>query len=80
MYFMTQSGSVYEVDTENKRVRRTAGQVNQKSRINGEWLIYRDVTPVKLNQEVIFMWGEPGQILPEAERATMTSIVIGVQQ
>lgn len=73
--YITESGSVYEVDHDNKRVRRLSGVKDPTPRQgkDGEWKTY-----VELNTELFpgclfFIWEHPG-------KGTRTSPVVGMNK
>lgn len=78
--FVTASGSVYEVDQEKKQVRRLNGVNDPTPRQgqDGEWRIYKSITPIAVGYVVIIVWdrattplleGSPEDAIP----TTMTS-------
>ena len=58
MKFRTESGSTYEVDVENKRVRRLAGTNPATSRQgkDGDWRDFIAATPISVGLPVLFIW------------------------
>ncbi len=94
MKFTTASGSVYEVNTDSKKIRRLNGVKDPTPRTgkDGEWRSYEDLVCKKGSSAIIF-WGqetallaETEQILKEADSAmvvaptTMTSTVVDIEQ
>jgi hypothetical protein len=81
MFFMTVSGSTYEVDSESKRIRRVKGVTTTTRRVgSGEWRDYDKIDGPEVGRPVIIFWTasiDP----PPAEGTiptTMTSLVTQV--
>jgi hypothetical protein len=82
--FKTATGSTYEVDRENKRVRRvvpgTSGPCKNDRIGKGEWLDYLSLSEVALGVNVIIVWPPNVGLLPgspvDAAPGTVTSPVI----
>lgn len=74
MIFHTQSNSIYEVDVENKRIRRMEGKINPTPRqgIDGEWKKFLDISEIELNSPCVIIWEQIGDI----SKTTMTSNVM----
>lgn len=54
----TMSGSVYEIDTEGRRLRRaTAGKMSATKRATEEWREYTDVYGPQLGECLEIFWG-----------------------
>ena len=68
--FTTESGSVYEVDDANTRIRRLEGRHDATPRqgADGEWRVYHWISEVFLKDSVLIAWDAVG-------KATMTSRV-----
>lgn len=68
--FKTETGSYYELDTENRRVRRLLGNEPGTARQapDGEWQTYHAINNIRLGCSVLFIWDEFG-------KATVTSPV-----
>lgn len=86
MLFITETGSTYEVDQADKRIRRLSGVDNPTPRVgkDGEWRSYESITGLEVGSQAIILWSpqdteplpdtnveEGGAILP----ITMTSVV-----
>ncbi len=58
MIFETQSGSVYELDTEASRIRRLSGLNDPQPRQgkDGEWRTYVAVSDVRVGCELLIAW------------------------
>lgn len=72
MKFITESGSTYEVDEENKRVRRLAGKADPTPRQgkDGEWKSYK-AHAVCLGIGALFLWDKKTTpLLPGSEEGT----------
>lgn len=69
MIFYTISGSVYELDSENKQIRRMVGKENPTPRqgTDGEWKKFSNCTEVRVGESCLIQW--------ENEKATVTSVV-----
>lgn len=71
MRFTTASGSVYEVDTAKKRIRRLNGVKDPTPRQgkDGEWRSYRQLhpDPIKVGSGVVILWGEETELLAETK-------------
>ncbi len=82
VYFETVSGSAYELDEANRRIRRLRGAHAPRARqgADGEWREYRVVSPVHVGEPVFIFWPkDTTPLLPgspdEAEPGTITSTV-----
>jgi len=64
----TMSGSVYEIDGANKRVRKT-GVTETEMLQPGDWKSYEQIAVV--DQCLVIVWDEPGKEF--GNRATMSS-------
>lgn len=60
LVFTTRSGTTYEVDTVNKRLRRVPRSAGYPLRLDsdGEWQTYETMSPVEVGYYVDFMGGE----------------------
>jgi len=58
MIFKTATGSTYEIDETNKRVRRLSGVKAATARQgkDGDWRPYVDITEVKVGSPVMIFW------------------------
>lgn len=56
--FETESGSVYEVDLAERRVRRVCGKnaATRRMGTDGEWKTFVAMTPIVLGGPVMFTW------------------------
>ena len=90
-YVETETGSIYELDVEYRRIRRLHGNSNSTPRVgkDGVWKKIKNATLPNVGSPMIFIWGidcdpindiEPG--LPDGfrVRTTMTSRVISVKE
>lgn len=82
MKFETISGSVYEVDLEQKRCRRLIGTKNPQPRQgpDGQWKSFEAILGPEVGENCIFFWDPevtPPSV-PGTMPATMTSIVVSV--
>jgi len=71
--FRTESGSQYEVDYENSRIRRIAGNALPTPRqgADGEWKSYMTISPLVKDCAVVIIWKMAGAIA----QSTITSEV-----
>ena len=67
MKFTTRSGSVYEVDTNEKRIRRLNGSIN-----DGDWKAYDILLPdpLEVGSSATIMWASDAP-LPEDTKHTV---------
>lgn len=88
MKFTTITGSLYEVNTDSKQIRRLNGAKDPSPRQgkDGEWRSYLAIypNPVKVGTGVIIRWGNDTPLLPGTEPGsavptTMTSTVVAVE-
>lgn len=82
MIFITETGSTYEVDEAQKRVRRLSGNKAPTARqgYDREWRSYEACTPIEVGRCVTFCWDRATTPLlggsPEgAQPVTMTSAI-----
>lgn len=84
--FITQSGSVYNVDTHNKQIRRayTTEESGESRRVSGDWRDYRVVSDIQVGESVIIVWGNEVELLDGSEQwatpTTFTSPVASVSE
>ena len=78
--FRTISGSEYQVDTDNKRIRRVSNSNGQAptARQGDDWRTYADIGPIKVGKSVVIFWNPKTTPLLEgspdnANPATITS-------
>ena len=71
MKFTTASGSVYEVNTDSKQIRRLNGVKDPTPRQgpDGQWRAYKDVypNPIVVGAGVVIVWGPETALLAETE-------------
>jgi hypothetical protein len=93
MRFTTFSGSVYEVNTDSKQIRRLNGVKDPTPRQgpDGQWRAYRELVPdpVKVGLGVVIVWGEETALMAETQEIvkeggfglpmTTTSVVMKVE-
>ena len=85
MKFKTESGSWYEADTENNRVRRLSGDKDPTPRQgkDGEWRSYETISPPIVGEIVVIIWPEGTPVLPGSPEGampvTMTSPIVEVK-
>lgn len=91
MKFTTATGSVYEVNTDSKQIRRLTGVKDPTPRQgkDGEWRTYIDTTPIKVGQQLLIRWGDDTEASPEGKileadgmaviKTTITSPVASIE-
>lgn len=59
MIFVTETGSTYQIDFENKQFRRMTGKTDPTARTgkDGEWKPYIDLIYHGVGKSVIIQWG-----------------------
>lgn len=86
MKFKTESGSEYEVNADDKKIRRLFGKVKPTDRqgADGEWKKYEDISDIVVGRSVIVVYGKAEPLLPGSPRhavpGCVTSRVASVQQ
>lgn len=94
MKFTTVSGSVYEVNTDSKQIRRLNGINDPTLRqgADGQWRDYQDIypNPITVGASAVIVWGPETELLAETKETlskiggsaaplTTTSTVISVE-
>lgn len=86
MRFLTLSGSLYEIDTAQRRIRCLTG--SSAARVGkGEWRDYQETQPAKIQvgAQVLIVWASvfnpDGPKVPEGTLAqtTLTSMVVSIE-
>lgn len=76
MLLTTETGSVYEVNTDSKKIRRLNGSADPTPRQgkDGDWKSYIHIypNPIKFGEEILISWG--GDLPPTPE--TINSFLI----
>jgi hypothetical protein len=86
MTFTTETGSVYEVDTEAKRIRRLTGEGKPTERVGDVWRDYSDITTVALGYRVLVTWTKDVPLLDTTPAgcgfvpSTLTSKVVSTSE
>jgi hypothetical protein len=86
MIFTTRSGSVYDVDTDTKQIRRLSGLHAPQARQgkDGEWRPYEAISKIEVGYHVCIAWPEGTPLHegspPWATPSTITSVVTGCYQ
>lgn len=81
MIFITMSGSRYEADLQNKKIRRLSGanQPTLRQGKDGDWREFDSISSIEINKEVLIIWTPNTKLLEGSPRssipATMTSKV-----
>jgi hypothetical protein len=83
MIFNTVSGSIYEVDETNKRIRRLEGKTLGTVRVgnDGDWKRYSNISEIKVGRSIVIVWGidyDGGEYVKA--RSTITSSVESVSE
>ncbi len=81
MIFTTETGSVYEVDETNRRIRRLTGAGKPTERVGDGWREYASIG-VTVGEESMIIWPEGTPLLPGSLGGlpvTITSRVVGVE-
>jgi hypothetical protein len=91
MIFKTITGSVYEIDNENKQLRRVNGLEDPTPRVglDGVWKPFVEVTTPVVGKPVTILWNSKttkpliGHLSPDVAQhtpLTMTSLVVEIQE
>jgi len=71
MRFTTITGSLYEVDTKAKKVRRLNGVKDPSPRMgkDGQWRSYKEIhpNPPTVGQSVLIAWGSDVELMEEGK-------------
>lgn len=82
MIFVTETGSSYELDAANYRVRRLNGSSSptQRQGPDGQWRTYTSISNVELNSSVLICWTdfETQADNTFVAKTTYTSRVVGI--
>jgi hypothetical protein len=82
--FTTVSGSLYEVDATNKRIRRLSGNKPPTERQGNDWKQYDSISAIEVGQPVLIIWNEGTPLLPDSPEGalptTMTSFVQSIEE
>lgn len=88
MLFTTTSGSSYELDISNKRIRRLDGKKDPQPRQgkDGEWKTYAAILPEvpRVGEGVIIFWTKDTPLLEGSDKnnnpCTITSVIVSVSE
>ena len=85
MKIVTETGSTYEIDVANKRIRRLTGKGNPTPRVgkDGKWREYNSIGPVKEGLRLAIVWSDQlGSLgaVPGALPGTVTSPIVEIDQ
>lgn len=89
--FQTESGSTYELDREQRCLRRIEGMTDPTPRVgkDGDWRLFQDVSAIVEGAHVVIVWAwdlrpgtendplDPGEVIA---RSTVTSKVVSVRE
>lgn len=86
MLFETYSGSVYKIDTTNKKIQRVLGLNDPQPRQgkDGEWKRYEEIIPSTptIGNPIIIIWDRSTPLFPNSPKYaipnTMTSTVVKI--
>ena len=69
----TASGSIYNIGTENKKIRRESGDraYNNHVSLDGEWRPYLDMGDVIIGQPIFVLWDVENFSIPDPNLAAM---------
>lgn len=71
MRFTTVTGSLYEVDTKAKKIRRLNGKADPSPRMgkDGQWRSYREIhpNPLTIGESVVIAWGSDVELTEEGK-------------
>lgn len=73
MKFITQTGSIYEIDQQSKKIRRLYGKLPSTERqgLDGEWKTYSHLTDVVVGKPVVIVW----EVIESVAKSTVTSVI-----
>lgn len=94
MRFTTASGSVYEVNTDSKQIRRLNGVKDPTPRQgqDGQWRAYDEIfpDPPKVGSSLVIKWGQETALMAETQEIvkagglgmplTTTSMIVNIEQ
>ncbi len=69
--------TVYEVDLRGSRIRRVSGlhPVTPHQRAEGQWRTYRNITPIRVGEPVLIVWGSfVDGVLPRTQTSLVTAV------
>ena len=77
MICYTETGSIYEIDNINKKIRRLSGQENPTPRIgqDGQWRKFKTIEKIS-NGQMLIIWDFEGLVA----KSTLTSIVVRTEE
>lgn len=77
MIFRTESGSSYEVDQPNNKIRRLYGKLPSTDRVgqDGEWKSFHSLSQLIIGRPVIIVWGFVDDGLGKIAQSTCTSFL-----
>lgn len=75
--FRTISGSTYEADPQNKKIRRLYGKLPSTDRqgLDGDWKTYHSLSEVVVGHPVIIVWELVVVSKEPVARSTVTSLI-----
>jgi len=82
MKFETKTGSLYEIDCDQKLIRRLSGKVGPSSRqgADGEWKKYSHTFPIEpvVGSGIMIIWEDDQSISKNCFPATLTSVIVSI--
>lgn len=80
MLFQTVNGSSYEVDQENKKIRRLSGSSNPTNRQgkDGDWKTFFNISPIVEGKGVVIFWVDADPLAETLEQLEGPSIIIPI--
>lgn len=87
MQIHTETGSVYQIDSEKKQIRKIGGTPTQRQGALGTWKAYEELSNIKIGAPVFIFWTDQENLLSGAVAgtdgvypATVTSRVTAIVQ
>ena len=83
MIVRTETGSVYEINHEEKLIRRQSGEGPPTDRMEGGWRPFEDIFAGQLGMPLVIVWGDDVAALdpdapPPIAKTTITSRVVEI--
>lgn len=77
MKFITETGSIYEVDESNNKIRRLEGSHDPTPRQgpDGEWKEYLRLSSIQIDKSVIIIWKMEGLVAKTTITSHITEII-----
>jgi len=80
MIYVTETGSVYEVDTVKQCARRLSGKGNPTTRTgtDGQWKEYVSINTPTIGKPLVIHWKNEKAFIEGAEPCTITSHIVQI--